>query len=229
MVVVDSRIAERYRRLRALASSPNEHESARARVLAERLALQHDLAFATMRAFTPAGSILVRDRPWWSAVVLTHAASHVAGIAPVTWTSENADMALELCGARFAIEHLRILYAGARLAIMCGPARVAGATLDDVDAFRLAAAAAFGRGLWMIAERRRPYGPRALVLWEPQPEPLPLAPLDVPEPVRAALVARSNDETRDLLRRSRYAVDMGVRLGERLASQLELSSSYRWL
>ena len=218
------RVAERYRRLLALAASPNPHEAGRAQALAVRLAAQHDLASASLPAFTPAGSILVRDRPWWCAIVITHAASHVATDSPLPagWRARGGDMALDMCGQRSAIGRVRALYAGARFAIVGGLVALRPATLDEADAFCLAAAAAFGRNLWEIAEYRRRPRRTDLALWEAPPEDLPLAPADASESDRLAVVDRAGGATRRLILRHQRAVRDGVALGQILGSRLDL-------
>jgi hypothetical protein len=207
----DARTAERYRRLVALASSPNEHEATIARKKAERLAAAYALGSTALRSYAPPGQ---RDLPWWGAALLHVIAEHLfaeGAIAAPTWEHRDGDAWISIAGSRSAIVRARVLYAGARAAIAL--AIKAGRHDEEaVDAIGLAAVGSFGRNLAELRSFRRPLA--ALTVWR--------------EPEAAPLAAPPPWQLQRLYVLHAAAASKGDRLGGILGSLLELDRRPVW-
>lgn len=199
LTAVDAGLVERYRRLVALAASPNEHEAASAGKEAARLASDHALASTSL------GSNL----PGWGAALLGVIARHLfteGSIAEPTWAHRADGTWVTIAGSRSAVLRARVLWAGAHAVIAMGmwAAHLVG---EAADAFALAAVGAFGRNLADLRAFRTP--PAALVMWS-QPDESPSTGPAQPWQIRRLYLVHVN------------AANQGDLLGGILASRLEL-------
>lgn len=216
-------LAERYQKALALASSPNAHEAAHARDHASRLAEHHDLcADVVVVRRDPGGKVLGARL----LMEIVHYVSLTGGELFASWHGTEDDLELGLWGTRRAVARVRVLYAGARAGLALAAVGARLGAVEELLAFNVAGAAAFGRNLLELARWSRE-DRRAMVVWRaPLEEPDLAEAEDIETPqarARLALLA----ELRRVLVRCARARELGVRAGQLLGSRLELSAPLR--